>query len=243
MVASLRANSSFPRQQRTEASQAQMRKRTLVVIICSALVTAVVHAQDKPLWEPPRIGVPSIAETAQPNHVQDLVSKITIGSFNVLLEDTPLEQVGTHFSATIGRSGDAGESLAWVCLHGQDRIGQWVLWIESGEIHGPMTGGFLLMRRTANNRLDSRCKPAGNGRISLPIPLSLGMSRAQVVAALGPPISPSGSHLFYYHHHVVRLSPKAGSAAEPFDLSNSLYIRLNSSNKVDAFQVWRTTTS
>lgn len=204
-------------------------------------VTAIANGQANPLWEPPRIGVQSIVE--QPTGALDLVSKITIGPFQVALEDTPLEEVGTHFSASIGHVGDAGESLAWVCLHGQDRIGQWVLWIESGEIHGPMCGGFLLMRRTANSQLDSRCKPVADGRISMPILVRLGMSRAQVVAALGPPTSQSGSHLFYYHHRIVTLSPKAGVAPEPFDMNNTLYIRLNSGNKVDAFQVWRTTSS
>jgi hypothetical protein len=106
-----------------------------------------------------------------------------------------------------------------------------------------MTGGFLLMRRTANDQLDSRCRPVGDGRISLPIPLRLGMSRAQVVAALGPPTSQSGRHVFYYHHRVVMRSPTAGTAPEPFDLTNTLYIRINSSGIVDAFQVWRTTSS
>jgi hypothetical protein len=214
-----------------------------LLIFTVANFTAIIYAQSKSIWEPPNLGVQSMAETEHPSGVQDLVSKIAIGSFNVVLEKTSLEHVGTHFSASIGHSGDAGESLEWVCLHGQDRLGQWILWIESGEIDGPAVGGFLLMRRSANNRLDNRCKPVDDGSISLPISLSLGMSRAQVVAALGPPTSQSGSHLFYYHHRVVKENPKAGGAAEPSDLSNTLFIRLNSKNEVDAFQVWRTTTS
>jgi hypothetical protein len=99
------------------------------------------------------------------------------------------------------------------------------------------------MRRTANNQLDSRCRAIEDGPISLQIPLRLGMSRDQVLAVLGTPTSKSKEHLFYYHHRVVMLRRKTGTVSEPFDLINMLYIRLNSSNTVDAFQVWRTTSS
>jgi hypothetical protein len=209
-----------------------------ILIFTAANLTAIARGQATPIWEPPSIGVPFIPETEHPSGAQELVSEIAIGSFNVVLEKTLLEQVGTHFRAFTGHSGDAGESLDWVCLHGQNRIGQWILWIESGEIHGQTVGGFLLLQRTANDKLDSHCKSVENARISLPIPLSLGMSRAQVVAALGPPTSQSGSHLFYYH-----LNPEAGDAAETLTRVSTLYIRLNGRNEIDALQVWRTTSS
>jgi hypothetical protein len=191
------------------------------------------------LWEPPKIW----AEASLPKATEsrDLVPRFGIGSLQVTLEKTPLAAVAAHFGAPSGRSGDASESLSWVCLQGQDQHGAWSLWVESGEIHGPTVGGFLLLRRSASDQLDSRCQRV-DGAIVLPIPIHLGMSRAQVISSLGPPASHTNARMVYHAEAVVMITTQPGAAATRFDVSSILYFRL-SGDTVDGMQVWRTTSS
>jgi len=127
-------------------------------------------------------------------------------------------------------------------MQGRDKEVPWVLWIESGEIHGGAAGGFLLLRRAANKRLDDRCVRLGDTSVSVPIPLRLGMSKAQLRTRLGSPTAVSGTTRVYFHRRVVMLRSQAEPTLQPFDLCSALYVRLGG-NMVDGFEVWRTTTS
>jgi hypothetical protein len=105
-----------------------------------------------------------------------------------------------------------------------------------------MVGGFLLLRQNAGDQLDRRCVRVEGASISLPPPLRLGMSRAQVIAAMGTPTSHAAGRLIYYHHRLVMQTPNGKATPEPFDVSNTLYVRLRG-EAVDGLQVWRTTSS
>jgi hypothetical protein len=151
-----------------------------ISIIAYALLTTVAALGNmKPQWEPP--GMRGRDVLAKPTVAEDLISIITIGSFQVILEQTHLDEASNRLGATIGHAGEGGESEAWVCLQGQDQNDPWALWLRSGDIDndidGPVIGGFLLLRRSANERLDSRCRQIKDDRISLPIPIRLGMSK------------------------------------------------------------------
>jgi hypothetical protein len=63
-----------------------MREPRLLAIIYIILVNVAAYGQAKPLWEPPKIGIQSIVE--QPSGARDLVSKIMMGSFQLVLEET-----------------------------------------------------------------------------------------------------------------------------------------------------------
>ncbi len=225
-----------------DASGGAMRISQLSACLLTALLLAVPASskQARRQWAPPTIWTGT--DIPEATGAQDLVPYIGIGSFRVKLGTTLLADAASHFNAKIGYQGDASEALSWVCLQGGTRAGPWALWLESGEIDGPTIGGFLLLPRPGSGWLDHRCIPLRDAAISLPIPLQIGMSGAQVVAALGPPTSQSENHILYSHHLVVTLNPKGDTPGEPLDLDTDLYIRLDG-GVVAGFQVWRTTSS
>ncbi len=208
--------------------------------VAKALPSLLLLPQAAPVWEPATLC--SQAGPVKPVGSRDLVPKFAIGSFQVVLEQTQLAAVAARFDSVVGRSGDASESLAWVCLQGHDEQGPWSLWVESDEIHGPAVGGLLLLRRAPTDRLDSRCRSIEAVAIDLPLPVRLGMPRAQALAALGPPASESETCVVYHHHTVMTAVRKKGSPPVRVDVFSSLYLRF-SGDAIDGMQVWRTTDS
>jgi hypothetical protein len=208
--------------------------------IAAATALAATTAVTPPLWEPPAMWANYAASA--PTGTRDFVPRLKIGSLTVVLEETPLLDVGTRFGASVGQRGDAGDSLEWVCFQGQDERGPWVLWLESGEIHGPTVGGVLLKRRAASEQVDARCVRLAATPISMPLPVHLGMPRSELLHLLGRPTSESGQSVVYSNCHSIKLSTKKGREPEPFDLCSSLRVRFRAGT-LDALEVWRTTTS
>ena len=181
---------------------------SLITFVLLAVIAAL--GDMKPRWEPP--GFLGRTVSAGFTVAKDMVPSITIGSFHVILERTHLDEASNRLNAIIGHAGEMGEEESWVCVQGQDQNAPWALWLRSGDIDndidGKVIGGFLLLRRSANDSLDSRCGRAKDSRIAFPIPLRLGMSRTQVLAILGSPTSQSEKHMFYSHHSIVMQCPK-----------------------------------
>jgi hypothetical protein len=196
--------------------------------------------QPQVLWEPPTIPVGPVAP--EPTVARDLVPSLDVGPFKVILEDTSLAQAGAYFKAPVGHAGDASESISWVCLHGHDSAGRWALWLESGEIHGGLCGGFFWQRLSAGDRLDERCGAVETPSVSLPVRLRLGASVADVLRHLGPPTSQSAERMLYVHRRAMTLVPKGGGPPQPYELWSTLYMRLRRGT-VDAIQAWHTTSS
>jgi hypothetical protein len=213
-------------------------KTTVSTMAVSVLASSLLAAP--PVWEPPRMWPDAAA--AEPTGSRDFMPKLQVGSFSVVLETTPLQAASSHFRAAIGRRGDAGSSLEWVCLQGRDRQGKVVLWLENGEVHGSAIGGVLLQRLAAGESVDARCGRLAATPISMPLAVSLGMTRAQVVRALGRPTSDLGEVLLYSSCHGIKLSTERTREPQPFDLCSSLCISFKA-GLVHAFEVWRTTTS
>jgi hypothetical protein len=193
-----------------------------------------------PVWEPPNLWPE--AAVSEPTGSRDFMRKLRIGSYTVVLEDTPLRDVSSRFGAAIGRRGDAGEGLEWVCLQGHDPQGRWVLWLESGEVHGPTVGGVLLERLATDVHVDDRCTRLQGIPLSLPVPVSLGMSKPAVLHSLGQPTADADETLVYSSCHAINLSTEGRREPQPFDLCSSLLVAFKG-GVVHAFQVWRTTTS
>jgi hypothetical protein len=209
----------------------------MLMLLCTTMLSA---ERERPLWEPPAIPVGSVA--SEPSVARDLVPAFGIGRFKVVLEETPLADVGAHFQAAVGHAGDASESVSWVCLHGRDSGGRWALWVESGEIHGGLSGGFLWLRLSSADRLDARCVRVEAASLSLPVPLELGMSVTQVVRQIGPATSQSPKQLLYIHRQALTLVPKSGGLPQPYELWSTMCIRLQSGS-IDAVQGWHVTSS
>ena len=109
------------------------------------------------------------------------------------------------------------------------------------EIHGGAIGAFLLKRRAPEERFDSRCVELA-ASVAIPLPIRLGMSRTEVVRLLGQPLAKSGRTEAYSGCQRVKLRPTGAHEARDFDLCSSLFVRFKA-ELVEAFEVWRTTTS
>jgi hypothetical protein len=212
--------------------------RTTIGILTTA-VFVLVGAADVPSWEPPVMWTES--SLPEPSVGRDFVSKLKVGSLQVVLEQTMLADVSRQFGAPVGHRGDAGEAVSWVCLLGQDQGGPWAVWLESGEIHGGAIGAFLLKRRAPAERFDSRCVALA-APVAIPLPIRLDMSRTEVVGLLGQPAAKSGRTELYSGCQRVKLQPTGAHEAQDFDLCSSLYVRFKA-ELLEAFEVWRTTTS
>ncbi len=207
--------------------------------LVSVAVLPLLAAAEVPLWEPPIIWAES--SLPEPTGKRDFVQRLRIGALDVVLEETPLADVSRRLKAPVGHRGDAGDSVSWVCLLGEDQDGPWALWLESGEIHGRTVGAFLLKRRSSGERFDSRCVRLA-AAVVISLPIRLGMSRAELVRTLGKPAARSGETVVYFGCQMVKVKPQGAQEAEDFDLCSSLYVRLRA-GLVDAVEVWRTTTS
>src|SRR3954465_8830133 len=111
--------------------------RILTAVFVLSLVPIVVA---QALWAPP---IRTLAEDLPPATViSELISRIRLGDFRIVLDETPMADVARRFDAESDRRGDAGESLRWMCLVGEDTGRRWILWLEAGEIHGGNVGAF-----------------------------------------------------------------------------------------------------
>jgi|WetSurSiteA1Bulk_404760.scaffolds.fasta_scaffold07186_2 hypothetical protein len=210
-----------------------------ICVATFALLALMTNLQDvKPRWEPPGLWGRDLS--AKFTVAKDLVPTITIGSFRVILEQTALDEASARLGSAIGHAGEGGEEESWVCLQGKDQKIPWALWLRSGDIdngiNGKVVGGFTLLRRSANEDLDRRCGRAKD-RISLPIPLRLGMSREEVLSTFGLPTFQSERLMLYSHHSRPMQCPKFQDTSSPCDLISQLYIRFDG-NRVDAIEVW-----
>ena len=203
------------------------RTRTSVIAIVWT-IACVRAAGAQALWEPPSIGdgrqFPVITIPS------DLVPALGIDNREIVLDRTPIAEAAQWFNARIGRRGDGSESLGWICIAGRDAEGRWMLWLESGEIHGNAVGAFQLRRIGAAERIDEKCVGWRAG-IRNPAGLRLGMSRADVRRILGE-FSGTPAMIAYLYER-----PAAGG----FTVESMISV-VFVEDAVTAFEVWRTET-
>jgi len=202
--------------------------RTSVVAIVW-MIACVRTAGAQPLWEPPSIGdgrqFPVIAVPS------DLIPALGIDKREIVLDRTPLADAAQWFKARIGRRGAGSESLGWVCIAGRDAEGRWMLWLQSGEIHGNAVGAFHLRRIGAAERIDAKCVSSRAG-VRNAAGLRLGMSRADVRRMLGDSSGTPPMVAYLYEH------PGAGGVT-----IESMISVVFANDAVTAFEVWRTETN
>jgi hypothetical protein len=149
-----------------------------------------------------------------------------------------MENVKKRLGGEIGRKGDAGDALEWLCFHGADAIGGWVLWLESGEIDGGYVGSFQWQRLSNRDVLDSRCHAlrGTTSVIKLPLSLRLGAKKTEVLKILGEPTAIEAERLIYLHEHEGTIR------GEPFTTSNIVVVHLRN-GIVWAIQASKTSSS
>jgi hypothetical protein len=131
-----------------------------------------------------------------------------------------------------GQKGDAGKSLRWLCLHGEDKNGRWMFWLQSGEIHGGAVGGFQWRRLDDGARVDRRYRKLRSDQIKLPIPLRLGMNAAELRSLLGAPRGRTENLQEFRHEHHEQMEEVN------LTVSNTANILLTN-EAVSAIEVWQ----
>jgi hypothetical protein len=210
----------------------------LLLLASSALTQTVsqpvTHAA-RSIWEPPEWNFP---QDVKATVAKEMVSTFRVSGYDITLEETSMNDAEQRLGGAIGKKGDAGDALEWLCFHGADAVGGWVLWLESGEIDGGSVGSFQWQRLSNRDVLDIRCHSLRNvgSAIELPLSLHLGAKSSEVLRSLGPPTLRTDGRLIYLHQH------KAGGtrADDPFISSNIVVIRLRR-EVVWAIQVSKTT--
>ncbi|SRR5579864_6543022 len=173
---------------------------TALPVLCQN--TASLHGAVATIWSPqPLLKFDNVLPEATVR--KQMVTSLRVSDVTVTLEHTELQGMQTRFGGEVGSEGDAATSLGWLCLHGSDAAGPWVLWLESGEMDGPNIGAFQWRRVASTAEFDERCQglPDGKSKVELPISLRLGIPEAEVVRMLGRPSSRKDGTLPYEHEH------------------------------------------
>jgi hypothetical protein len=149
-------------------------------------------------------------ERVPPTIVKRLATRFSLGAFAGRFEETRLDAVREAVGeGAIQHQGDAGGSIYWLCY----RRGQHRLWVVShGEMGGPdhLVTQIVeeLTEKDAAASTDCANMPEKFSPVVLDGKLHLGMSRQEVITALGPPSKAEAAQIVYFH---------AGKLANGFD--------------------------
>jgi hypothetical protein len=180
-----------------------MKRSPQVAVLC--LLTSAALAQTGGgsasglIWKPPRIRATHVVPKSTIRKI--MVGTVQVSNMKIVLEETKMTDVQARFGGEIGAEGDAGDSLAWLCLRGRDEAGPWALWLESGEMDADSVGSFQWRRVAPDRKFDPRCQRLkdDDSRVRLPISLRLGLSETDLLQTLGPPTIREGNTLLFEH--------------------------------------------
>ncbi|HVG03051.1 MAG TPA: hypothetical protein VM842_09170 [Nitrospira sp.] len=166
--------------------------------------------------------------------VKRLATRFSLGAFAGRLEETRLSAVRDAVGeGAIQHQGDAGDSLYWLCY----QRAQHRLWLSSGEISGPdhlVTEIVEELTETATETsTDCASLPEKFAPVVLNGKLHLGMSRQEIVKALGPPSKSDAAQIVYSYK---------GKLAKGFDETAWLILRLRE-DKLVSMRSLKTTTN
>jgi hypothetical protein len=212
----------------------------LLILTCSAFTqtpNTPPSSRTRVAWQPPRWD-DLLNELPTATVPKEMVGAFRVSNFPIEFEQTKIDDVRTRLGGIIGHKGDAGEYREWLCFHGKNSEGRWVLWLENGEIDGGRVGSFRWERLPTNAELDQRCRILQRkaGGIVLPISLRLGTTEKEVLKTLGTPTVRRGDRLIYIHEHDETIR------GEPFTSNNIVEVRLRGGT-VCAIEVSKTVSS
>jgi len=150
------------------------------------------------VWEPPDWSFP---QNVKGDGQREMLSSFRVSSYEIILEGTAMKDVQKRLGGQIGSRGS--DASKWLCFHGENEMGRWVLWLENDEISEGLVGSFQWWRLSENEVLDPRCQVLGrDSMITLPVPLlTLGATQSQVLKSLGSPTAIDSQRLIYLHAH------------------------------------------
>jgi hypothetical protein len=202
-------------------------------------------AQGQSLWQPPAL-TPGRDQQPQVTHAESsaiLITSINVAGYPVALERTPLQDAHVYLGGVVGHHGDAGGSLTWLCyLQPDRRPPTWILWLEQrGDLYNPsVVSGFQWQTLPARSVPDARCKSLPpTGKVSLPVPIRLGQSRAAIVHLLGAPTAEYPQALVYSASRQKKIFGTSG--AHTFTEIETIAVNFDH-GKVAAINVYKATT-
>jgi hypothetical protein len=219
-----------------------MRFATCIVL---ALLTSTSLAQTvkKPdshyprmVWEPPDWDYP---ESAKATVRKELLTSFRVSGYKIVLEETAMKDAQDRLGGEVGSRKDGRDASEWLCYHGTNERGKWVLWLENDEMSPGLIGSFQWRQLSKNDVLDPRCHALASGnliRLSLPY-LNLEATQSQVLQSLGSPTVKDTGRFIYLHAHDV-----TGKIVrdDPFISSNVVIVRFRN-GAVWAIQASKTT--
>ena len=212
----------------------------LCLATCLGFAQTSGRAEGPGIWQPPSLPSFLLKLDSYPAGTvsNPMITSLNISNVQIVLEETELKTAQARLGGDIGQKGDASEYNAWLCLHGVDERGPWVLWLQSGEIDGPYIGGFQWRRAPPEAQFDRRCQALGeaDSQIKMPTGLRLGISEAKVLHTLGKPNLRKGDTFLYEHEHNGTIG------REPYTSVNSVIVELRH-GLVWAIYVDKTTSS
>ena len=182
---------------------------------------------------PPRLDE-HVFEGVPPTVVKRLATRFSLGAFAGRFEETPLSAVREAVGeGTIQHQGDAGGSIYWLCY----RRAPHRLWLSSGEIGGPDHRVIEIVEELTENdtgaSTDCPIIPEKFSPVVFDGKLHLGMSRQEVITALGPPSKSQAAQMVYSHK---------GKLANGFDETAWLILRFRE-EKLVSMRGLKTTTN
>jgi len=188
-----------------------VRTKTLVLLLLLFAIPADCSAQT-----PPPPFDEQALERVPPTVKKRLATRFSLGAFAGRFEETPLGAVRDAVGAgTIQHQGDAAGSIYWLCY----RRAQHRLWVSSGEMGGADHRVTEIFEEFAEKDMemstDCAIMPDKFAPLVFDGKLHLGMSRLEVVAALGRPSTSEAAQMVYAH---------AGKVAHGFDETAWLFL-------------------
>jgi hypothetical protein len=204
------------------------------VSISIAQITEQANPIGRKIWSPPIVSMPD--ELPPSTSPKEILTTVQVGQLHVILEETKLEQVHKKLGGTIGQRGYANAPLKWLCFHGTDAQGSWMLWLESDYTGEGTVNGLALQRIPPNATPDRRCPALREVVIEWPLRMGVGLTEKQVRDTLGTPTAEFRDTLVFDHEHTeVR-------RGQPLTVGNIVALAFHN-GVVCAIQVWRNTTN
>jgi hypothetical protein len=205
-------------------------RKTLLLL----LLLLAVPAGDCSAQTPPPQADEHAYERVPSTVVKRLATRFSLGAFAGRFEETPLAAVREAVGVgTIQHQGDAGGSIYWLCYsRAQHR-----LWIVSGPIGGPDHRVIEIVEELTGKDTESSTDcpiiPEKFAPLVFDGKVHLGMSRSEVVTALGPPSKSKVAQMVYSHH---------GKLADGFEEAAWLILRFRE-GKLVSMRASKTTTN
>jgi len=179
------------------ADKAAGRVMTLVLLLLVSSIPANSCFAQTP---PPPLDEHAL-ESVPPTVAKRLATRFSLGGFIGRFEETRLGAIRKALGqGTIQHQGDAGGSIYWLCYQrAQHRL--WV--VSGGEIGGPehLVTEIVeeLTEQDAGASADCAIMPDKFSPVVFDSKLHLGMSRQEVITALGPPSKSDATQIVYSH--------------------------------------------